>query len=68
MLCLGRLPYVFAFSNEVDVTGGRVVRETLQKRLEMMARDVSIYGKLLAGQRRSDLAATEAGFLARYRK
>jgi NAD(P)H-dependent FMN reductase len=62
------LPYGLAFNNEVDVTGGRVVSETLQKRLEMMARDVSIYGKLLVGQRRSDLAATEPGFLARFRK
>jgi NAD(P)H-dependent FMN reductase len=62
------LPYGLAFNNEVDVAGGRAVSETLQKRLEMMARDVSIYGKLLAGQRRFDLAATEPGFLARYRK
>jgi azobenzene reductase len=62
------LPYGLAFSNGVDVKGGRVVSETLQKRLEMMARDVGIYGKLLAGQRRFDLAATDPGFLARYRK
>jgi NAD(P)H-dependent FMN reductase len=62
------LPYGLAFSDETDVTGGRVVIETLQKRLEMMARDVSTYGRLLAQQRQADLSATESGFLAHYRK
>jgi FMN reductase len=62
------LPYGLAFGNEADVVNGRVASEALQRRLEMMARDVSIYGRLLAQQRRSDLAATEPGFLARYRK
>lgn len=42
------LPFGLAFSNEADVTDGRGTSETLQKRLEMMARDVSIYGRLLA--------------------
>jgi NAD(P)H-dependent FMN reductase len=62
------LPYGLAFSNETDVIGGQVVSESFQKRLEMMIRDVSVYGNLLAQQRRADLLAVEPGFLARYRK
>jgi len=62
------LPYGLAFSNETDVTGGRVVGESFQKRLEMMIRDVCVYGKLLARQRRADLLAAEPGFLAHYKK
>jgi azobenzene reductase len=62
------LPYGLAFSNETDVTDGRVVSESFLKRLEMMIRDVCVYGNLLAQQRRADLLAVEPGFLARYRK
>src|SRR2546423_4252871 len=62
------LPYGLAFSNETDVIGRRVVSESFQKRLEMMIRDVSVYGNLLAQQRRADLLAVEPGFLARYRE
>jgi len=45
-----------------------VVSENLQERLDMMARDIAVYGRLLAAQRRADLAATEPGFLAHHRK
>jgi NAD(P)H-dependent FMN reductase len=62
------LPYGLAFTNETDVTGGRVVSESFRKRLQMMIRDVRVYGNLLARQRRADLLATEPGFLAHYRK
>src|SRR5207249_3734745 len=62
------LPYGLAFTNETDVTGGRVATESFRKRLEMMIRDVGVYGSLLAQQRRADLSATEPGFLAHYRK
>ena len=62
------LPYGLAFSNETDVTGGKVASESFQNRLEMMMRDVCVYGNLLAQQRRTDLLAAEPGFLARYRK
>jgi azobenzene reductase len=62
------LPYGLAFSNETDVTDGRVVSESFLKRLEMTIRDVCVYGNLLAQQRRADLLAVEPGFLARYRK
>ena len=62
------LPYGLAFTNETDVTGGKVASEPFRKRLEMMIRDVRVYGSLLAQQRRADLSATEPGFLAHYRK
>jgi NAD(P)H-dependent FMN reductase len=62
------LPYGLAFSNETDVIGGRVAGESFRKRLEMMIRDVRVYGSLLAQQRRADLLATEPGFLAHYRR
>ena len=62
------LPYGLAFTNEADVTGGRVVSESFRKRLQMMIRDVKVYGSLLAQQRRVDLSATGPDFLAPYRK
>ena len=62
------LPYGLAFTNETDVTEGCVTGEVFRKRLEMMIRDVLVYGSLLAEQRRIDLSTKEPGFLARYRK
>src|SRR6266550_2549626 len=62
------LPYGVAFTEEVDVEDGQIVGEALQNRLEMMVRDVRVYGQLLGEQRREDLAGVEAGFLARLRK
>jgi FMN reductase len=61
------LPYGISFSNEVDVRDGEVASEPLQKRLQMMIRDVGVYGRLLARQRVQDLGGTEQGFLAHYR-
>jgi NAD(P)H-dependent FMN reductase len=61
------LPYGIAFTTDVDVKDGKVVSESLRERLTMMVRDVCVYGRLLARQRRADLAATGPGFLARYR-
>jgi NAD(P)H-dependent FMN reductase len=62
------LPYGVAFTENQDVRGGKIVSEAFQRRLEMMIRDVRIYGRLLAVQRHADLAGTEPGFLARLRK
>jgi FMN reductase len=62
------LPYGIAFSNETDVRDGQVASEGLRQRLEMMIRDVAVYGEVLAKQRRVDLAATDPGFLAHYRR
>lgn len=62
------LPYGVAFTEEVDVKEGRIVSDSLRKRLDMLVRDTRVYGELLARQRRADLLATDPGFLARHRK
>lgn len=61
------MPYAVAFSEKEDIKDG-LVSEAFQKRLDMLARDISVYGQVIAAQRRKDLAGSEAGFLARYRK
>jgi len=61
------LPYGVSFMGQEDVTDGKVSSETLAKRLDMMARDITVYGRLLAVQRRADLASQEPGFMARFR-
>ena len=62
------LPYGVAFTDDVDVKDGKIVSDALQRRLEIMLRDLRVYGELLARQRLADLAGTEPGFLARHRK
>ena len=62
------LPYGVSFANRVDVQDGRIVSEALVKRLEMLMRDVKVYGTILARQRRADLAGRDPGFMARLRK
>lgn len=62
------LPYGVAFNEDSDVKGGKITSEMLRDRLDMMIRDVRIYGELLGRQRRADLAGKEPGFLARHRK
>lgn len=62
------LPYGVSFAENADVKNGQIVGEPFQKRLDMMIRDVRVYGELLARQRRADLAGRDPGFLARLRK
>lgn len=62
------LPYGVSYIEKVDVQEGRIVNEKLGERLGMLARDVSVYGRLLATQRRADFAGNEPGFLAQYRR
>jgi NAD(P)H-dependent FMN reductase len=62
------LPYGVSFAEKTDVKGGEIVSEVFSKRLDMMIRDVRVYGGLLAAQRRVDLAGKEPGFMARLRK
>ena len=62
------LPYGVSLTENVDVKDGQIVSDALKQRLEMLVRDLRVYGELLARQRRADLAATEPGFLARHRK
>jgi len=62
------LPYGVAFVEDEEVKGGRIAGGQLKRRLDMLVRDVCVYGELLARQRRADLAGTDSGFLARHRK
>ncbi len=59
------LPYGLSFMGEEEVKEGKISDAALARRLEMMTRDVAVYGRLLAAQRRADLASAEAGFMAR---
>lgn len=62
------MPYGVSFAEKTDVANGAIVSEQFRKRLEMYARDVRVYGTLLAQQRRADLAGNEPGFMERLRK
>ena len=62
------LPYGVAFNEDDDVKDGKLASDMLKSRLEMMIRDVRVYGELLGRQRRADLTGSEPGFLARHRK
>jgi azobenzene reductase len=62
------LPYGVSVTEDTDVKDGQIVGDALQQRLEMLIRDLRVYGELLARQRRADLAGTESGFLARLRE
>jgi FMN reductase len=62
------LPYGVSFADKADVQEGEIVNAEFAARFDMMLRDVRVYGSLLATQRRTDLAGTDPGFLARYRK
>jgi NAD(P)H-dependent FMN reductase len=62
------LPYGVSVSEDLDVKDGHIVSDALKQRLEMLVRDLRVYGELLARQRRADLAGTGPGFMARHRK
>ena len=62
------LPYAVSFMEKEDVADGEIVSDKFRDRLEMMMRDVQVYGGLIAAQRRADLAGTDATFLAQLRK
>src|SRR2546421_1424347 len=52
------LPYGVSFTEDVDVKNGKIVSDALKGRLDMMIRDVRVYGTLLGRQRRADLIGT----------
>ncbi len=62
------MPYGVSLEEKVDVKDGQIASESCANRLELFARDVRVYGQLLAAQRQHDLAGTDPGFLARHRK
>jgi FMN reductase len=61
------LPYGVSLTEDIDVKDGQVVSDALKQRLEILVRDLRVYGELLARQRRADLAGNGPGFLARLR-
>jgi NAD(P)H-dependent FMN reductase len=61
------LPYGISLAEKVDVKEGHITSDTLRHKLEMMARDLQVYGRLLAAQRRADLASHDPGFMAKHR-
>ena len=61
------LPYGLSFSENVDWKDGEILGEVFEKKIEMFVRDIVVYGKLLADQRRADLAGTGSGFMAKHR-
>lgn len=62
------LPYGVSFMEDEDVKDGEIISDSLKGRLEMMVRDVRVYGELLGRQRRADLRGNEPGFLAKHRQ
>lgn len=62
------MPYAVTFADKADVKDGQIVSEDFQRRVEMFARDLRVYGELIARQRQADLAGTDPSFLARLRK
>ena len=61
------MPYGVSFNERDDLKDGGVASESLKVRVEMFAHDIRVYGRVLAQQRRADLAGTEPGFLAKHR-
>ena len=62
------LLYGVSLMEDIDVKDGQIASDALKQRLEMLVRDLRVYGEVIARQRRTDLAGTEPGFLARHRK
>lgn len=62
------LPYAVTFVEKTDMKDGQIASDALRERVEMLVRDVRVYGQLLARQRRADLAGDDPGFMARLRK
>jgi FMN reductase len=61
------LPYGISFADNIDVKENRIVSDSFKQRLEMMLRDLRVYGANIAAQRKRDLASNEPGFMARHR-
>ena len=62
------MPYAVTFADQAEVKDGQIISDAFKQRLEMFARDIRVYGALLAQQRRADLEGADISFLARLRK
>jgi azobenzene reductase len=61
------MPYAVSVHEREDLKEGQIINPALVQRLEFLARDVQVYGRLIAEQRDRDLAGTDPSFLARLR-
>jgi len=58
--CYGwSMPYGVSVNGPQDFTGGELVNARLSKRMQMMARDLVVYGRLLNSQFLRDLGSSE---------
>ena len=55
------MPYGISFADGEDVKNGKIAGKKFEERLEMFARDVRIYGEIIAKQRRADLKGPGSG-------
>ena len=62
------LPYGVSFAEREDVRDGQIASDGLKQLIDMLVRDVRVYGELLARQRRADLVGAGPGFMAKHRK
>ena len=67
--CYGwSMPYGVSVGGQQDFAGSEISNERLAKRVEMMSRDLVVYGRLLRSQFASDVVGTEPNtFAAHYR-
>lgn len=67
--CYGwSMPYGVSVNGPQDFAGGELVNARLSKRMQMMGRDLVVYGRLLGGQFVCDLGSSEQDtFAAHYR-
>ncbi len=68
--CYGwSLPYGLAFNSADAFDEDGKINEQVEKRIQMMARDIAVYGTLIRDQLAHDLASDDPNtFAARYRK
>ena len=67
--CYGwSMPYGVSVNGPQDFTGGEIVNARLSKRLQMMSRDLVVYGRLINSQFEHDVGSSEQDtFAAHYR-
>lgn len=67
--CYGwSLPYGVSVNGPRDFSGGKIVNASIAKRLQMMSRDLVVYGTLIVSQFKRDLGSSEQDtFAAHYR-
>lgn len=67
--CYGwSMPYGVSVNGPQDMAGGEIVNARLSKRLQMMSRDLVVYGRLIRDQFTRDLGSSEQDtFAAHYR-